>query len=246
MVASSEVVYEKRLYGLEFSLHAFCDANTTLFMPVSKDYKKKDEYDHGPNTGGMGSISNFNILDIIDPKFHESITKQLESLKEKLAIMVKDISYSGILYTGCIIHDILNNPQIKVLEFNCRFGDPETQSIIQHYTPSMLTNILKKMTSNELDQISNIVNNINDKNMYLSVVLSHNLYPKSKSFEKININLKGIVNIISNHYNNESLCKIFTSLKQNNSYFSNDKSFYSYGGRIFTLTFKAGKILRFI
>lgn len=227
--AAVNILYEQRLNGIEFSMHSFCDGKTTLFTPLSKDYKKIGEYENGPNTGGMGCVSNFNILDIINPQFHDSIINQLDNLKKKISNMVNDISYNGILYTGCIIDNIKENPIIKVLEFNCRFGDPETQSLIQHYNSSQLTIIFKKMVSCELDTIQN---ELNDNQMFLSVILTDDLYPISKSSEKIIINLNEIINITNNYFKDKSLFKIFTSLKQDNDLF------YSFGGRIFTFTFK--------
>jgi phosphoribosylamine--glycine ligase len=117
--ASSRVVIQEYLEGTEVSLHALCDGQTALLFPTSQDHKRAYDGDLGPNTGGMGTYSPTPFLD-------DAQMAQVQS-----AIMApwlkgcaaEGIDYRGIIYPGIML--TAKGP--KVLEFNARFGDPETQ-----------------------------------------------------------------------------------------------------------------------
>lgn len=121
--AGSKVVIEEYLQGPEVSILAFCDGDNILPMISAQDHKKAYDGDRGPNTGGMGA---FSPSPHYTPKVHEAVLRKiftpvLRGLKKR------GILYRGILYAGLI----LTKEGPKVLEFNCRFGDPETQAVLK-------------------------------------------------------------------------------------------------------------------
>lgn len=121
--ASSKIVIEEFLAGEELSFIVMGDGNTILPMATSQDHKARDNGDKGPNTGGMGAISPASNINTV---LHNRIMDEV--IKPTLKGLEKDgITYVGFLYAGLMI-DKDGNP--KVLEFNCRFGDPETQPIM--------------------------------------------------------------------------------------------------------------------
>jgi phosphoribosylamine--glycine ligase len=116
------VVLEEKIQGPEVSVFALCDGKNYILLPTAQDHKRLEEKDKGPNTGGMGAYSpapliTQNCLDkiiqeIIEPTIHELIKK--------------NIDYKGVIYFGLMITK--SGP--KVIEYNCRFGDPECQTIM--------------------------------------------------------------------------------------------------------------------
>ena len=116
-------VVEEFLEGLEISIHAFCDGETAVLFPSSKDHKRIFDGDRGPNTGGMGTIAPVPLvpeqqMDLIMGKI---VRPTLAGLKKR------NRSFSGVLYPGIM----LTKHGPMVIEFNARFGDPETQSYMR-------------------------------------------------------------------------------------------------------------------
>lgn len=132
LTPDSEFVIEEKLQGPEISLLAFCDGKTILPMIPSQDHKRLYDHETGPNTGGMGAFAPV-------PFMTESLTKDIHTLVENTlkALKKEQIHYIGILYFGLMITQ--EGP--KVLEFNCRFGDPETQALL----PLLKTNLASVM-----------------------------------------------------------------------------------------------------
>jgi phosphoribosylamine--glycine ligase len=128
--SGSTVVIEEWLKGREVSAHAFCDGQTVAPMPFSCDYKRARDGDEGPNTGGMGAYSPALWLDEADESFiHQHITEAaVHAMGEEGA------PYMGTLYPGVMVTE--DGP--KVLEFNCRFGDPETQVLLPRLKSDLL------------------------------------------------------------------------------------------------------------
>ncbi len=120
--SGDRVIIEEYLEGIEASYLVFTDGKNILPMVTSKDHKRLLDNDEGPNTGGMGTYSpNPIITPELESNIMETIIKPtIKGLKQE------GIVYQGILYAGLMIVD--NKPY--VLEFNCRFGDPETQVIL--------------------------------------------------------------------------------------------------------------------
>ena len=120
--AGASVVIEEFMEGEEASLFAFTDGKTIVPMVAAQDHKRVNDEDKGPNTGGMGAYAPAPVLTAdLQEKCIETI------IRPTLAAMAQEgRPYSGCLYTGLMIKD--NNA--KVVEFNCRFGDPETQAVV--------------------------------------------------------------------------------------------------------------------
>jgi phosphoribosylamine--glycine ligase len=118
----TEVVLEEHLEGEELSLLALCDGENVLALAPAQDYKRIFDGDRGPNTGGMGSYSPV-------PGIDRDRVEQLVDLVHRPVVELmrrRATPYHGVLYAGLMM--TAGGP--KVLEFNCRFGDPETQAVI--------------------------------------------------------------------------------------------------------------------
>ena len=121
--AGSQIVVEEFLDGEEASFIVITDGETILPLATSQDHKARDEGDVGPNTGGMGAYSPAPVvtLDIEQRIMNEVIRPTLDGMKKDGAPFV------GFLYAGLMI---MSDGTPKVIEFNCRLGDPETQPIM--------------------------------------------------------------------------------------------------------------------
>ena len=120
--AGSEVVIEERLVGQEVSLMAFTDGTTILPMLPAQDHKRLLDADEGPNTGGMGAFAPAPVF--TGKMMHEALELILKPAVNGLKS--EGIPFVGVLYAGLM----LTPNGIRVLEFNCRFGDPETQALL--------------------------------------------------------------------------------------------------------------------
>ena len=120
--AGSLVVIEECLEGEEASFIALTDGKTVLPLPTSQDHKRAFDNDEGPNTGGMGAYSPAPVLDFMlrERAMNEVMIPAVKGMA------AEGIPFKGVLYAGLMIH----NDAIKVLEFNVRMGDPETQPIL--------------------------------------------------------------------------------------------------------------------
>jgi phosphoribosylamine---glycine ligase len=128
--AGKRVVLEEHLEGEELSLLALCDGEVVAPMASAQDYKRIRDGDEGPNTGGMGSYS---PVPDIGPDEAAELTAQIhQPVIDELAR--RGIEYRGVLYAG--IMRTAAGP--KVLEFNCRFGDPETQAVLPRLRSDLL------------------------------------------------------------------------------------------------------------
>ncbi len=120
--ASRKVVIEEFLQGEEFSLMAFVNGSTVYPMVISQDHKRAYDNDEGPNTGGMGAYSP--VPQITEAAVEEAVETVLKPMAD--ALVKEGASFTGILYAGLM--QTANGP--KVIEFNARFGDPETQVVL--------------------------------------------------------------------------------------------------------------------
>ncbi len=120
--AGDMVLVEEFLEGIEMTMLCFVDGKTIIPMESARDYKRIFDGDRGPNTGGMGTFSPNDVYTPeIEQEFRSKVmTPVIEALKKE------NIEYKGVLYFGLMV----TSSGIKVLEFNCRFGDPETQVIL--------------------------------------------------------------------------------------------------------------------
>ena len=120
--AGSRIVLEQCLVGREASVMIFTDGKDYRVIPAAQDYKRVKDYDVGPNTGGMGS---FSTPGLIDAAMLERITREI--IEPTLGGMnAEESPFSGILYTGLMLTE--SGP--KVIEYNARLGDPETQAVL--------------------------------------------------------------------------------------------------------------------
>jgi len=142
--AGDKVIIDEYLSGREVSLIAFTDGKTVLPMVPACDYKKVWDNDQGPNTGGMGSYS---PPEFFPAELIEKATKDI-LLPAVRAMASEGISYKGVLYAGLMLTD----GEFSVLEFNCRFGDPETQAILP-LLKSDFVDILLAVIQGNLNQI---------------------------------------------------------------------------------------------
>ena len=132
--ASQRIVVEERLVGIEMSAFALLDGEHAIWIASAQDHKRAFDNDEGENTGGMGAIS---------PSPLET-DKLKQDIMDRVIIPVCDgmaaenMPYKGVLYAGLMITD--DGP--KVIEYNCRFGDPETQVILPRLMSDLLSSIL--------------------------------------------------------------------------------------------------------
>ena len=116
------VVLEEKIHGPEVSVFALCDGKKYILLPSAQDHKRLNEEDKGPNTGGMGAYSPAPLLtkNYLERIIKEIIEPTINELNKK------NIDYKGVIYFGLMITK--SGP--KVIEYNCRFGDPECQTIM--------------------------------------------------------------------------------------------------------------------
>ncbi len=177
--AGDQVVIEERLTGPELSLLAICDGKTAKPLIHSRDHKRAYDGDQGPNTGGMGAYAPVPEVgqDVID----EIMAKVVQPTVDGMA--KRDAPYVGILYAGVM----LTPNGIKTLEFNCRFGDPETQVVLP-----MLKSDLAEMMLAAIDGRLNDVTVENHAGSAATVVMASGGYPGSYAKGKVISGLDGV------------------------------------------------------
>jgi phosphoribosylamine--glycine ligase len=121
--ASDKVVIEEFLSGKEVSVLAFCDGKTVVAMPPARDHKRAYDDDEGPNTGGMGVYAP--VPDVSSYVLDEIVRRVLQPAVDAMA--VRGMPYVGVLFAGMMLTPYGG---FKTLEFNCRFGDPETEALL--------------------------------------------------------------------------------------------------------------------
>ena len=149
--AGAEVLVEEFLHGEECSILAMVDGNDAVLLPSSQDHKRVFDGDRGPNTGGMGAYSPAPVI----------TSDKLPLIKEKIIMPVvrelkrRGVTYRGILYAGLMVNDENSNPHgplaksgstVNVVEFNARFGDPETEAVLPRLGGSFATALLHAAT----------------------------------------------------------------------------------------------------
>ena len=161
---SSSVVIEDYLEGPEFSFMCFVSNDKVYPMEVSQDHKRAYDNDLGPNTGGMGAYNSVPIINDSDKEY--ALKKIMEPTA--LALMAEGRPFKGVLYGGLM----KTKDGIKVIEFNARFGDPETEVVLPK-----LKNDLFEVFCDIID--GNKVELTFDPMYYLGVVLASKGYPSS-------------------------------------------------------------------
>jgi phosphoribosylamine--glycine ligase len=166
MMKDDILVIEEFLEGFEATIFAVCDGKNYILLPPCADFKKAGENDTGPNTGGMGSICPVPWLDakIQEQIRRESIEPTFEGLRRE------NLMYKGILYFGLMITK--DGP--KILEYNVRFGDPETQALLPLIS-SDFGNLCDAIVSGTLDTFPLEISDMDS----LGVVIAAEGYPGS-------------------------------------------------------------------
>jgi phosphoribosylamine--glycine ligase len=171
--AGRKVIIEDFLPGIEASYLAFADGNTIVPMPASQDHKPLLDNDLGPNTGGMGAYTPIPFInDDLDKEIRETIM-----LRTIAAMRAKGIPYKGVLYGGLMF----SGGRPYVIEFNARFGDPETQPIIF----KMKSDILPVLVACVEGNLNNIEEIIWKDGVSICVVLASGGYPEKPEKGKV-------------------------------------------------------------
>lgn len=170
--AGSRVVIEEFLPGEEASFLAFTDGKTVLPLPTSQDHKAAYDGDKGPNTGGMGAYS---PAPVVTDELHKQAMEKIMIPTVK-ALAAEGAPYKGILYAGLMIKDGV----AKVLEFNCRFGDPEAQPLLMRVKTDIV-DIVEAIIDDELNRVQLEI----DPRPTVCVVLASGGYPGSYEKGKV-------------------------------------------------------------
>ncbi len=165
--AGARVVIEEFMRGEEASFIVMADGKNALALATSQDHKRLKDNDEGPNTGGMGAYS---PAPVVTPEVHARVMREI--IHPALAGMAADgLPYTGFLYAGLMIDEA---GQPRVVEFNCRMGDPETQPIMMRLK-SDLSELVEAAIAGKLDQVEAQW----DRRVALGVVLAAEGYPES-------------------------------------------------------------------
>jgi phosphoribosylamine--glycine ligase len=177
--AGSRIVVEEFLDGEEASFIVVTDGTTVLPMATSQDHKARDEGDTGPNTGGMGAYSPAPVVtaDVEERIMNEVIRPTLEGMK------ADGNPYLGFLYAGLMI---MADGSPKVIEFNCRMGDPETQPIMARMKSDLVDICLSTLEGDLAERDA-----VWDTRASLGVVLAAGGYPGSYAKGKVIKGLEG-------------------------------------------------------
>ena len=165
--AGARVVIEEFMQGEEASFIVLADGEHALALATSQDHKRLKDNDEGPNTGGMGAYS---PAPVVTPEVHARVMREV--IDPVLAGMkAEGTPYTGFLYAGLMIDD-RGHP--RVVEFNCRMGDPETQPIMMRLKTD-LTDLIEAALDGRLDQVEAEW----DRRCALGVVMAAEGYPEN-------------------------------------------------------------------
>jgi phosphoribosylamine--glycine ligase len=211
-ISGNKLIVEEFLEGEEASIFAITDGQDFILLPSSQDHKRSGDGDTGKNTGGMGAYSpapivTKAILNIVEENIIRPTLDQLKAQGKK---------FVGCLYAGLMI----NKNNVNVVEFNCRFGDPETQAVL----PLIEGDFLQLLFSASIGKLDKLSINFSDS-ASVCVVAASGGYPDSykKGFE-----IKGLNN------RTEGVVIFYAGVKEVNA------SFFTDGGRVLGVTAVSG------
>ena len=215
--SGSKLVVEEFLTGPEISVLSFTDGNVVVPMISSMDHKRALDGDHGLNTGGMGTVAP-------NPYYTETVAK--ECMEKIFVPTIKAMKDEGRTFKGCLYFGLMATPNgVKVIEYNCRFGDPETQVVLPLLNTD-LVDIFEAVFRGTLEDID-----IKWKSECCScVVMASGGYPKSypKGLEMSGMDENGQVNGVFVYHAGTKYA---------------DGKFYTNGGRVIGVT-ATGETLR--
>ena len=208
--AGSQIVIEEFLSGTELSFIVMTDGYNILPLASSKDHKRRDDHDQGPNTGGMGAYSPA-------PQLSEQLEQQI--MTEVITPVIRAFANQGTPYVGFLYAGLMITAQgePKVLEFNCRLGDPETQPILMRLQ-SDLVELCLAAVQGKLAQVRAVW----DSRPALAVILAAEGYPGT-------LRLGDPITHV--HYQPPQSCKIFHAATKNQG-----QDIVTNGGRVLAVT----------
>lgn len=207
--AGAKVVIEEFMDGIEFSVFVLTDGKEYKILPTAKDYKRIGEGDTGLNTGGMGAVSP-------PPFVSDDIMKVVDETIVRPTIMglhKDNIVYKGIVYVG-LMH--LKTGETKVVEYNCRMGDPETEAVF----PRIQSDLVELILATVNHQLSDIALKI-DERAAATIILASGGYPQDFEKGKVITGLTTVEDALVFHCG--------TKLNENNELVTN-------GGRVLAVT----------
>lgn len=216
--AGYEIIIEEFLHGTEVSFIVMTDGCHILPLATSQDHKCLLDGDLGPNTGGMGAYS---PTPFISPSLHAQIMRNIvypviNGLKEE------GIHYTGFLYAGLMI---TAEDQAKVLEFNCRLGDPETQPIMLRLKSDLLT-LIEHAVNGTLDKVDAEW----DRRAALGVVMAAYGYPENPRKNDV---IEGLQDLIIDQENTDSFHIFHAGTRMGGN---DEKEIMTAGGRVVCVT----------
>jgi phosphoribosylamine--glycine ligase len=168
--AGARVVIEDFLQGEEASFIVMCDGEEAFALATSQDHKRVGDGDTGPNTGGMGAYS---PAPVVTPKVFARVMREVIRPVLK-GMKAEGTPYTGFLYAGLMIHQ----EEPRVVEFNCRMGDPETQPIFLRMRGDFAV-LLEKAIAGQLNQVHELADTLWDNRPAVGVVVAAQDYPEA-------------------------------------------------------------------
>jgi phosphoribosylamine---glycine ligase len=216
--AGMKIVIEDFLQGEEVSFIVMVNGYQILPLATSQDYKRLQDGDQGPNTGGMGAYS---PTPFISPERHGRIMRKIIHPVVN-GMQQEGASYTGFLYAGLMITP---DDEIKVLEFNCRLGDPETQTIMMRLKSDLFT-LIEQALNGSLDNAEIEW----DRRVALGVVMAAHGYPE---IPRKNDVIQGLSNLVSQQISSEEFHVFHSSTTLGGK---NGDEVLTAGGRVLCVT----------
>jgi phosphoribosylamine---glycine ligase len=161
--AGRRIIIEECLRGSECSVHALVSGNSFRMLATARDHKRALDDDQGPNTGGMGAVS---------PADNWNAAREREFDGSIMQPLLDGLTRNGTMFRGLLFPGLMITPELRVLEFNCRFGDPETQAIL----PRMKSDLLPLLIATIEGGLENVAIEF-DSRVAVTVILASGGYP---------------------------------------------------------------------